>query len=155
LEVKRGYVLRLGGPVDVAYQAVGFTTPQTIPIPYAGTTMIGLPSLTDVSLADLKIRNLYTDEVRTATEDYNAPQGSQWMNWNWVYWDSVDRAPKVCAISGGDDDTMRSWYGYRVWTNVEDLELVLPEGKMGGPQAPPSIPTPVIKNPKTSPARAR
>jgi hypothetical protein len=154
LEVKRGYVLRLGGPVDVTYQAVGYTTPQTIPIRYQGITMIGLPGWVDVALDDLTIRNLVTDEVRTAMEDYAKPEGSQWMNWNWVYWDSSDRQPKVCSLAGGDDDTMRLWFGYRVWTNVDDLELVLPQGKMGGPQAP-SIPTPVIRNLKTTPPRVR
>jgi hypothetical protein len=72
------------------------------------------------------VHNLYTDETRSAWDDKNAR--SSWVNWNWVYWDSVSRQAKICTLSGGDDDTMRAWYGYRVWTNVDDLELLLPEG---------------------------
>jgi hypothetical protein len=125
LEVKKGYMLRLGGPVTVSYQSQPYGEPQTIPVSYPGATFIGLPSVHDVALADLGIRNLATQETRTAWEDRNSP--SSWMNWNWVYWNSVMRQAEICGLSGGDDDTMRSWYGYRVWTYVPDLELILPE----------------------------
>jgi parallel beta-helix repeat protein len=138
LEPKRGYMLRLAAPVSVTYQALGYTTPQTIPIRYQGATMIGLPSLDDILLEDLQIHNLATDVYRDPWDDKQAP--TPWMNWNWVYWDSVERQPKLCALTGGDDDTARAWYGYRVWTNVDDLELLVPGPRTLGVGAPPSTP---------------
>jgi hypothetical protein len=126
LEVKQGYMLRLGGSVGVTYRGLGHTAAQRIWIPFRGATMIGLPQLSNVTLANLRIRNLATDEERTAWDDFSAPLGAQWMNWNWVYWDSVARAAKICSLTGDDDDRMRPWYGYRVWTNTDDLEIVLP-----------------------------
>jgi hypothetical protein len=126
LEVKQGYVLRLAGGAGVTYGGLGHTASRTIPIPFQGVTMIGLPGLSNVPLADMTIRNLATDEERTAWEDFHAPVQSRWMNWNWVYWDSVGRTARICSITGDDDDRMRPWYGYCVWTSVDDLELVLP-----------------------------
>jgi hypothetical protein len=146
LEPKRGYMLRLGGAPSVTYRARGYVTSQTIPVPFQGATMIGLPSLSDTALEDLQIRNRESDETRDAWDDRNA--AVPWMNWNWIYWDSVSRQAMICALAGGDDDTMRAWYGYRVWTYVDDLELLLPAVRTRGNSAPPTADVPSRISPR-------
>ena len=148
VEPKRGYTLWLNVPQSTSYRGVGYTTAQTIPILNEGVTWIGVPGMANVPLATFSIRNLVTGEERTAVEDEDS--GQPWMNWNWTYWDSVQRRAAICSMGGGDDTITHPWYGYRTWTNVDNLELLIPES--GGirrrvqPQ-PPVAPGPVIAPP--------
>jgi hypothetical protein len=86
----------------------------TVYIPAAGAITLGHPHPWPVPLRDLKVR--YGAEVRTAPQDRANP--NPWVNWNWVYWNSAADVYEICALAGGDDDTLRPWHHYRIWFYV-------------------------------------
>jgi hypothetical protein len=83
----------------------------TVYLPNAGAITLGYPHPWPVELAALKVR--YGAEVRTALEDRVAAH--PWVNWNWIYWDSVADTARICSFSGGDDTMLRPWYYYWIW----------------------------------------
>jgi hypothetical protein len=86
----------------------------TVYIPAAGAITLGHPHPWPVQLRDVKVR--YGAEVRTAQGD-NA-NAHPWLNWNWVYWDSLADTAKICSFAGADDTMLRPWYYYRIWFNI-------------------------------------
>ena len=97
-----------------------------IPIALAGWKWIGDPKLTEIPLTSLSVRNENTGVVRTAQQDKSA--ADPWLNWNFVYWNSTQDTAAICTFpgTGGDDDRLRPWYGYRLWSNTENLTLLVP-----------------------------
>ena len=89
-----------------------------------GWSWIGKPGQGDVLQGAVSVRDDETMVVRTAEQDYDDP--TPWVNWNWLYWDSVADTTKIMIFAGGDDNLMREWYGYRVWTNRDKLSLIIP-----------------------------
>jgi hypothetical protein len=68
-------------------------------------------------------------QVRTPVQDRTAPD--PWINWNFIYWDSVFDTPKIATLSGlgGEDDMLRPWHGYLVWGNIghDNIHLLVPQ----------------------------
>ena len=125
MENAMGYTLRSWADESARYSGFLNRTPlddesapdyrsTTIYIPAAGAITLGYPHLWPVELKALKVR--YGAEVRTAQQD--AANAKPWLNWNWVYWDSVVDTAKLCAFAGGDDTMIRPWYHYRIWFNI-------------------------------------
>ena len=84
-----------------------------------------MPKDSATTMANVSVRNEVTGQLRTAAQDNAAPD--PWLNWNWLYWDSTHDTAAICtAFGGGDDNTLRPWYGYRVWSNAEDLKIFVP-----------------------------
>jgi hypothetical protein len=92
-----------------------------IDIPEAGALFVGCPHYANTLMRLCRIRNKTTNEYRSAMTDSRS--ADPWLNWNWVYFDSKEQQAKICALSGGDDEYLRPWYGYRVWAYVPNIEL--------------------------------
>jgi hypothetical protein len=124
LELGRGYILLAGK--DMRPQTFGAPAGPMygIAIPAAGWIWIGHPQTAPVALASVLVRNEGTGVVRTLAEDRGA--ADPWLNWNFIYWDSAADTAKLCAL-GGDDNMLRPWYGYLVWSNTENLTLLIPQ----------------------------
>jgi hypothetical protein len=91
----------------------------------SGWSLIGCPRNWPVPLAGVRVRNEVTGEVRTALEDASHP--SPWLNWHWVYWDSVEDCAQILTPdSTGDDFALRPWLGYWVWANQERITVIVP-----------------------------
>jgi hypothetical protein len=96
-----------------------------IPLPARGWSWIGYPRMLDMLEANLLVRDDVSGFMRTCWEDFHAP--NPWLNWNMLYWDPLARTTRILSpFGGGDDDAMHEWLGYRVWTNTEDLSLIVP-----------------------------
>jgi hypothetical protein len=125
LDCGRGYLLLS----DKNMQPKAFGAPATgtfsVAVPSAGWMAIGDPQLTTVLLSSLSVMNNGTGEVRTANEDQSAAH--PWLNWNLVYLDSTAETAKLCSLSAGDDDRLRPWYGYWLWSNTGNLTLLVPQ----------------------------
>ena len=126
LELGNGYVLLSSinqTPTVVGSAATGV---YGISIPLAGWKWLGDPKMAEVPLASLSVRKDTTGEVRTPAQDRAA--ADPWLNWGFVYWNSAQDTALICTLPGlgGDDDRLRPWYGYRVWSNTEDLTLLVP-----------------------------
>jgi photosystem II stability/assembly factor-like uncharacterized protein len=125
VEVGRGYFMRVEKNVQATYLGTPTPHPFEIPMPSRGWSLIGHPYDTDLELAQVRVRNNATGETRSPQEDNAAPD--HWVNWNWLYWDSAQRTVRILGIQlGSDDDSLRPWRGYCVWTEADDLTLIVP-----------------------------
>jgi hypothetical protein len=126
VQVGQGYILRVTEgtytPFYPGAQAPGAQYP--IDLPQAGWVMIGDPRNNDVALSKLTVYNNTTGVTRTPATDQGA--ADPWLNWNWLYWNSYLETAQILSLSGGDDNTLRPWYGYFVWVNVPNLTLRVP-----------------------------
>ena len=93
---------------------------------YQGWNWIGVPSSSDVSVYDLTVS--VGDSTRSVTTDSGS--ADPWVNWNWVWWDPIDRTAEVVGPSSSavDDRFLHPWYGYRVWANVDGVTITFPSG---------------------------
>jgi hypothetical protein len=127
LAMGEGYTLYLHSEV---YQPSYFGTPtdpmSKILLPLAGWSWIGYAHNGNTQLRMVRVLNKDLMFGRSAETD--AASGDPWVNWNWLYYDSQARTVRICTFSGGDDNTLHSWYGYRVWSNVANIELQIPAG---------------------------
>jgi hypothetical protein len=125
LGVQESYLALLNDTFQITVAGAPTPAGYAVPIPEAGWTWVGFPKTGAVPLADVTVRNVTTGVTRTAEEDYAAPDS--WINWNWLYWDSVGDTARILGFTGSDDTMLRPWYGYRVWANTANLEIVYPE----------------------------
>ena len=125
LERGRGYLLRLLVDRQPSYQAYPAVGDFEILLPRAGWTWIGHPFDHDTPLLDVSVRDNGSGITRTGWDDYQDPNG--WVNWNILWWDSSVDSWKLLGFEGADDDTLHAWYGYLVWSNVDDLTLIVPD----------------------------
>jgi len=89
----------------------------------AGWCWVGVPGEEDLVGTGLSVRR--GKVTRTAAEDRDA--ADPWLNWNWVYWNPVAREARIMnPFGGGDDTSLHPWYGYRVWSNTENVTIVFP-----------------------------
>jgi predicted outer membrane repeat protein len=92
-------------------------------LPAAGWCWVGVPSTQHIEGAALCV--VKGGVERTAAED--RASADAWLNWNWIYWDPVRRAAKIMdPFGGGDDSWLHPWWGYRVWSNTEDVAIIFP-----------------------------
>ena len=92
---------------------------------HAGWNWIGLPSNHDLDLQEVYVRVGSTTTSSAGDEQQTNP----WVNWNWVWWDPVERTAKItrvykAAYPNADDNWLHPWYGYRVWVNVDEAEII-------------------------------
>lgn len=117
----RGYWLKLsaadgGAVVDLPGT---LADPETL-IPLAeGWNLIGHPRLAPVPLAACTLTN--GAQVKTVSE----AEAAGWIQGTLFYYDGS--AYRSVALSGGDDDHLRPWYGYWLKANVSGLALSVPE----------------------------
>jgi hypothetical protein len=124
VELGRGYLLRTLTELPVSLEGTAAEDPFEIALPCAGFSLIGHPHLGAARIADISIRNNALGQVRTAAADWSA--ADPWVNWNLLYYDSHVHTVKLAALWGGDDDALRPWYGYFLWSYVDDLTLIVP-----------------------------
>jgi hypothetical protein len=124
IEVGVGYMLLAEDIQNHAYAGAARRQLTAIRIPRAGWHWFGHAFANAVELEKCCLRDLSTGVTRTAADD--ASSGSPWLDWNMRYWDPFSQSVRTLAISGGDDTMLRPWYGYRVWSNREDLALLIP-----------------------------
>jgi hypothetical protein len=124
LEVGRAYVLWSDGDLAPVYYAGAGDASREVALPSAGWTWIGLPGVEDVPLVNCRVRNEATGESRPVPDDIAAGRDA-WVNWNLVWWDPEWDTARILGLSGADDDALRAWYGYRIWSNVPDLTLII------------------------------
>jgi hypothetical protein len=124
VEVGRGYVMFSMVDQSPVYDGLAVTGAFEIGLPNMGWTWLGHPGVGGTLLEDVLIRNDSTMQVRTALEDFAA--GDSWANWNLIYWDSYTDTYGLASLLGGDDDQLHEWMGYRIWTNADDLTLIVP-----------------------------
>jgi hypothetical protein len=71
---------------------------------------------------------IYSRPTRTPEEDASSPKPL--LNWNFLWWDSVNDTAKIASPQGGaDDDMLRPWRGYRLYANLgsEGSDLLVPK----------------------------
>jgi hypothetical protein len=124
VEVGRGYMLWTDRLLTPTYEGYKTWDRFEIALPEAGITLIGCPGNDPVPLASIGARNDATGEVRSATEDSH--HADPWVNWNLVYWNSALETAQICSMRGGDDDALRPWVGYRVWSYRPQVTLIVP-----------------------------
>jgi hypothetical protein len=125
LNANESYLLFLENQIyQPSYFGTAGPSPSLLNFTSAGWVWVGYPHTVSGPLRGVKVKNLTTGVVRTASTDQ--ANANPWINWNWAYWDSVIRTARICALSGGDDTALRPWYGYRVWANVGNLQLQIP-----------------------------
>lgn len=115
-------VLELGTPV---------CGEQIIPFATTGHHTFGQPFNHDTLLKDLKVR--HGEEERTANEDRLAED--PWINWNEItYYDTqlgayvvLNPLPLASAADIALRSTLHPWYGYGLFTNVDNVTLVFPD----------------------------
>jgi hypothetical protein len=124
--VGRGYELYVrAGRIAPNYFGLQAPPDYEIPLLAEGWSLLGCPRNRPVPLAVVSVRNNATDQVRTAMADVEAED--PWLNWNWVLWDSVENQPQILRPDDeGDDFALRPWLGYWVWSNREDLTVIVP-----------------------------
>ena len=113
----RGYWLNLttGAEEDLSGEGPGPDAP--IPL-YDGWTMLGCPYPGPVAWTDCSL----TDGGQTKTFDQAVTDG--WIEPNVYYYEGgVYRLSKP---TGGDDDSLRPWYGYWFLTKQAGLQLLVP-----------------------------
>ena len=126
-EIGRGYILWSGAETyNPTYEGLAGPNPARIAVPEQGAMWIGQPHNSATGLEAMSVQDQITGQVRTAQEDYDSP--NPWLNWNFVYFDSYVDTYRISSLAGGDDDSARPWYGYRVWSFKEDLTLIVPRG---------------------------
>jgi hypothetical protein len=125
LAVGQSYVMFLRPPEQHVPSYAGLLPGERFELPLVtmGWSWVGTPWPTDVNPQDLLL--VKGGDVRTVWQD--AHRGDAWVNWNWIYWDSVDQTAEIMnPFAGGDDDRLRSWWGYRIWAYTEDVTIVFP-----------------------------
>jgi hypothetical protein len=122
--VGEGYALYASHVLDSQFGGVGTGGDFAIDLPTPGWSWIGHPHQQPLALADVLVTDQASGATRTAAED--AAASVPWLNWNWIFWDSSARTPKLLSMSGGDDTSLRPWYGYAVWVNRGGLTLTIP-----------------------------
>jgi hypothetical protein len=125
LHIGEGYMLRSGVVQTPSYLGLAWHSDVYISLPTAGWSWIGHPQRSPVPLASLRVYNDSEEETRTVAQDIAAGSGA-WANWNLIYWDSYRDTARIVSVANGDDDTLRPWYGYLIWTNTEYLTLIVP-----------------------------
>jgi parallel beta-helix repeat protein len=89
----------------------------------AGWCWVGVPGTQDIRGLDLRVTK--GGVTRTPARDRGVPQ--PWLNWNWIFWDPARRTAKIMDPFGrGDDEWLHPWWGYRVWSNTENVTIVFP-----------------------------
>jgi predicted outer membrane repeat protein len=124
LEVGRGYLLWSRDHHQPSYWGVRRRGDAYIAVPARGWVWIGHPQAAPTPLASLCVRHDADGQVRTPSED--VASADPWVSWNWIFWDSASDNAGLCGLAGADDDTLRPWFGYWVWTHTEDLTLIVP-----------------------------
>jgi hypothetical protein len=125
MQQARGYLLWAGGETRPQYEGWDLTINGEMILPEVGWTWVGHTFDYPVALADAWVRDDLTGATRTALADFTAPD--PWVNWFIIYWDAADRQMKMLSLNGsGDEDILRPWYGYRVWSYRSDVTLVVP-----------------------------
>jgi hypothetical protein len=125
LELGRGYILRSDTDQMPSFTGAPAAGTYEIGVPAAGWLLMGHPMNHATLLSLVSVRNNTLGQTRTAAEDRGA--ADPWVNWNWIYWDSARDTAKLLSLSGGDDDALRPWYGYLLWSNTENLTLLIPD----------------------------
>jgi hypothetical protein len=127
LVMGEGYLLYLD---DQIYQPHFFGNDAPawsyIDVPSSGWVWVGYAHEGSTQLSVCRVLNKSLNMAKSAMTDANSMH--PWVNWNWLYYDSQARTVKICAMSGGDDTMLRSWYGYMAWANVDNLQLQIPKG---------------------------
>jgi C1A family cysteine protease len=125
LQVGPSYTARLGlgGQCEPVYRGAYPGRPFGWTVPAAGWSWVGVPSVRDVRGLDLSVSK--GGATRTASQDRHAAQ--PWLNWNWIFWDSSRQVYGIMDPFGaGDDMSIHPWWGYRVWSNTEEVTIVIP-----------------------------
>jgi thermitase len=121
-----GYALYSSGVQNPSYLGRPNSVDFTIDIPAAGWIWIGQPFDRETPQSQLRVYNSVLRQTRTAYQDQTHAQ--PWLNWNFLYWDSSRDGFRILIFNGtGDDTLMRPWYAYSVWSNTENLTLIVPE----------------------------
>jgi hypothetical protein len=124
VEVGAGYMLLSDKVQSPKYFGRPLVLDGELPLPARGWSLIGHPYEQSVPLADCLVRREATGQLRTPGEDAGA--ADPWVNWNLIYWDSAANTARILSLSGGDDDSLRAWHGYCMWTNADGLTLIVP-----------------------------
>jgi hypothetical protein len=115
LEIGQGYTPGYVGDVP--------EMPYEWTLPAAGWCWVGVPAIQNIHGMDLLVSK--GGVVRTVHQDRTA--GTSWLNWNWIFWDSANQTARIMDPTGaGDDQWLHPWYGYRVWSNTEDVTIIFP-----------------------------
>jgi hypothetical protein len=122
LTVDETYMALLNTTFDLTLSGTQTPPGYVVPIVSAGWAWIGYPKAGPTFLQDAALHNLALGETRTALQDRAA--ADPWINWNWIFWNSTLDTAQILAFSGADDDMLRPWYGYLVWSNTENLEVI-------------------------------
>jgi parallel beta-helix repeat protein len=127
LEVGLSYILLLRVDEQHApvYEGLQPELPFERRLPAAGWCSVGVPSTQEILGLNLTVTK--AGATRTPTQDRAAPD--PWLNWNWIYWDPVARAPRIMdPIGSGDDEWVHPWWGYFVWVNAgaENVTIIFP-----------------------------
>ena len=124
LELGKGYTMWIdvGHAYAPSYEGTPVTPGYSVTL-YQGWNWVGMPSNhAPAALRDAVVR--YGDSTATVLDDLH---GANWVNWNWVWWDPIDRTAKIVnGIGLGDDSVIHPWYGYRVWVNVDEVTITFP-----------------------------
>jgi len=126
LSTNESYVLRLAADMQVSYDGYPTAPGSAAPVPEAGWLWVGFPKNGNVPLSGVTVHNKTTNETRTAAQDSGAGANA-WINWNWLYWNSTLDTAQILGLSGADDYLLHPWQGYRLWSNVANLEVIYPE----------------------------
>jgi serine protease AprX len=126
IELGGGYILWSLIDQAPSFAGTAVTGVYEIAVPGPGWFFPGQPMNHTTLLSALSIRNNTLGQTRTAIEDRNA--ADPWINWNWVFWDSHLETAKLVSFSAGDDDRLRPWYGYLLWSRTSNLTLLVPSG---------------------------
>jgi hypothetical protein len=124
VETGRGYLLLAAANQNPSY--AGYANPDgfEIAVPAQGWIWIGQPYDAWTPQGGTQIRNNTSGIVRAAAEDQGA--ADPWINWNWILWNSWDDSANICIFNGtGDTTSLGPWRAYLVWSNTENLTLIM------------------------------
>jgi carboxypeptidase T len=124
MAVGEGYALFAQHILAPAFEGVATGGDFRADLPAMGWSWIGHPHLESVPLAQVSVTNTANGRTRTAVEDAHA--ANPWVNWNWIFWDSARDTARILGLADSDDDTLRPWRGYLVWTRRDGLVLTIP-----------------------------
>lgn len=117
VEAGKGYWLNLS--TATSEYCEGYAPTEDVHIPLrSGWNLIGQPHDYGTALASCSV----TDGVLTLSFDDAAAAG--WVEQP-LYFYGPD-GYSACRTSGGDDDTLRPWYGYWILSLKDNLHLVIP-----------------------------
>lgn len=119
----RGRAFRVAwrGPRPPIASFLGTTDDTEFSVVYedAGPQTIGCPYNVPCPLQRCFVRNNATGAIRPALTDASTP--SPWVNWSFAY--QSGGAWKQAKLSGGDDNALRPWFGYRFSTNLPNVTI--------------------------------